>query len=63
MKISEYAVATGIAEEPAFAWWVPYTMKKRDRIIAAVNTRVTKWDQKFVIKIPHTLEEAKAFDK
>ena len=38
VKIAEYATAVGIADEPAFAWWVPFTLKKRDRIIAAVNS-------------------------
>ena len=27
---AEYTVAAKIAIEPAFAWWVPYTLKKRN---------------------------------
>ena len=34
----EYAVAEKIAMEPAFAWWVPYTLKKRNRIISKVKS-------------------------
>ena len=37
IEVAEYAVAQGINSEPAFAWWVPYVLRKRDRIIAAVN--------------------------
>jgi hypothetical protein len=27
MELADYAVAHGIDIEPAFAWWVPYTLK------------------------------------
>ena len=37
VEVAEYAVAQGIHDEPAFIWWVPFVLKKRDRIIAAVN--------------------------
>ena len=33
VQTAEYAIAAKIAMEPAFAWWVPYTLKKRNRII------------------------------
>ena len=29
-ETAEYAVVAKIAMEPAFAWWVPYTLKKRN---------------------------------
>ena len=35
---AEYTVAAKIAIEPAFAWWVPYTLKKRNRIISKVKS-------------------------
>ena len=28
VELAEYALASGIDEEPAFKWWVPYTLKK-----------------------------------
>ena len=37
IKLAEYAVANRIDGEPAFAWWVPYTLKKRNRIISKVK--------------------------
>ncbi len=61
--MAKYVTALGIADEPAFAWWVPYTLKKRDRIIAAVNSHVRKRDSKFGIKIQSRVEEAKAIDQ
>ena len=33
IEVAEYAVSQGIDHEPAFIWWVPYTLRKRDRII------------------------------
>ena len=28
VQVTEYAIMAEIAEEPAFAWWVPHTIKK-----------------------------------
>jgi hypothetical protein len=39
VQVPEYAVANKIAEQPAFAWWVPYILRKRERIILKVRTR------------------------
>jgi methionine synthase II (cobalamin-independent) len=41
-QVAEYAVAKGIADEPAFAWWVPYFLKKRDNIISKLKTRLAR---------------------
>jgi hypothetical protein len=38
VEIAEYVIANKIASEPVFVWWVPFTIQKRDRIIASVNT-------------------------
>ena len=36
VQVAEYAVAKCIANKPDFSWWVPYTIKKRNAIIAAI---------------------------
>ena len=36
VECAEYAKAMKIDMEPAFCWWVPFTLKKKDMIIAAV---------------------------
>ena len=36
IQVAEFAIANGIANEPAFAWWVRDALKKRDRIIGAI---------------------------
>jgi hypothetical protein len=63
VEVAEYAVAMGIAGEPAFSWWVPFTLKKRNRIIAAVNKRYMLRTHKFGVEIPKTVRQALEIDK
>ena len=62
VQVAEYAVASRIAEEPAFAWWVRYTLGKRNCIISKLKSKYWVQTHKFSIKIPKTVEEARAFD-
>jgi hypothetical protein len=64
IQMAEYAgVQARLAEEPAFAWWVPYsTLRKRNRVIAKVNSKYWIRTHKFGIKIPKTDEEVRRFD-
>ena len=39
VQVTEYSVGASILMEPAFAWWVPYTLKKRNRIVAKVKSK------------------------
>ncbi len=52
MQVSEYVISRGIQNEPAFAWWVPYVMQKRDVIVSAVKSRVRKTTHKYGIEMP-----------
>ena len=63
VKVAEYAEAVGISDEPAFSWWTTHVLKKRQRIIAAVNKRYHKMTHKFGTKVPKTVEEALSLDK
>ena len=63
VEIAEYAMAQGIDHEPAFAWWVPHTLRKRDRIIAAVGKRYHKRTHKFGFEIPKTVQRAYEIDR
>jgi hypothetical protein len=54
VEVAEYAVSRAIDHEPAFAWWVPATLKHRNRIIvAAVIKQKHKPEEKFGIKVPN----------
>ena len=37
IELAEYAVQARISEEPAFAWWCPYVLRKRNRNISKVK--------------------------
>ena len=63
VEVAEYAAARKIEREPAFAWWVPYTLRRRDRIIAGVNARVRSTTHKYGVELPRTVEEALKLDK
>ena len=63
IEAAEYVVAHGIDSEAAFAWWVPYTLKRRNRIIAAVNKRYHKRTHKFGIEVPKTYEDCIRIDR
>ena len=47
---------------PAFAWWVPYTLKKRDTIIASVQQRIAKTTHNYEIEIPTSWKYAQEID-
>jgi uncharacterized membrane protein len=63
VEVAEYTVSNMIASEPAFSWWVPFTLQQRDRIIAAVNKRYMLRTHKFGIRVPKTVDEAVTIDK
>ena len=60
LQVANYATASGLAEEQGFAWWVPYTLKKRDVIFLAVKARRTT--HQYVIEVPCSLKEALALN-
>jgi Reverse transcriptase (RNA-dependent DNA polymerase) len=61
--VAEYAVQNRIHEEPAFAWWVPHVIKKRDRIVAKVKSKYWQKTHKYGIEIPKSVVEAKRLDE
>ncbi len=52
MQVSEYVISCGTQNEPAFAWWVPYVMCKRDVIVSAVKSRIKKATHKYGVEMP-----------
>ena len=63
METAEFAINHGINKLPAFNWWIPHTLKKRDRIIAAVRHRMVKKAFKYGHEVPNTVSEAYNLDK
>jgi hypothetical protein len=62
VEVAEYAVANSIASEPAFAWWVPFTIRKRDRIIQKVKSKYWVWTHRYGIELPKTIAQAYHID-
>jgi len=50
------------AEEPASAWWVPHTVRKRDMIIKAMKKQHFRIHQKCGTEIPKSVKEGLALD-
>ncbi|GFH48999.1 Blackbeard [Chaetoceros tenuissimus] len=62
IELAQYAVMNALEEEPAFKWWVPYTLKKRDSIVAKVKSKYWRTIHKFGIRIPKSADEAYKLD-
>ena len=63
VELAEYALTQQIDDEPAFAWWVLYTLKKRERIISKLKSKYWQTTHKYGIRIPKNVEEAYEIDK
>ena len=62
VQLAEYAHHCRIADEPAFAWWVPHVLKKKERIISKIKSKYWTKTHKFGIKVPRNVKEAKELD-
>lgn len=63
VEVATYAMSRNIANEPAFAWWVPYTLRKRDVIVASVKARHRKTTHKYGIELPTSVAHAHSLDQ
>ena len=64
IETAEYSKLRGIDEEPsAFAWGVNHTLKKRDWIISAINSKTRKKSHKYGIELPRSVEHAYQLNK
>jgi len=52
VQVSAYVIARRIQDEPVFAWWVPYDMRKRDIIVSMLKSRVRWTTHKYGIEMP-----------
>ena len=55
--MAEFEVENHISEEPDFAWWVKYVLKKGDQIISKTQLFWVK-TQKYRIRVQNTVNEA-----
>ena len=62
IETAEYARVRGISNEPAFPWWVPYTLRKREVILAAVKNQIRRMAQKYGVEIPRDVKHVHEID-
>ena len=62
VQLAEYAITAGIANLPAFSWWIPYTLKKRSRILSKLKSKYWLRTHKYGCEIPKTIADAKRID-
>jgi hypothetical protein len=63
VQVAEYAVSNKIAEQPAFAWWVPYVLRKREQIIQKAKTWYWKRTHKYGVELPKSVKQALAIER
>jgi hypothetical protein len=63
IETAEYAVNNKINLEPAFSWWTPSVLRKRDRIVSKVKAKYWARTHKYGILIPKNMEDAKRIDE
>jgi hypothetical protein len=56
-QVADFAVAQKIADLPAFWWWVPQALKRRESIINAIKTCFKKKTHKYGIQVPQNMDQ------
>jgi hypothetical protein len=62
IELADYVSANNLTTEPAFAWWVPFTLKQRDWIIKATKKRYFRQFSKFGLELPKTVQRVLEID-
>jgi hypothetical protein len=64
VELADYAIANQRQDEPAFAWWVPYVIKKQTAIISKLRSKYWQRTHKYGVRIPtRSVNEAKDIDQ
>jgi hypothetical protein len=65
VETAEYAISNQINTKPPFIWWVPYVLRKRERLISKVEKGKTQYwhhTHKYGIELPKSASEALEID-
>ena len=63
IQTADYAESHELIEEPEFAWWDPFTLKKKDKMITKLRSRMKKVTHKYVLEIPSNVTHTYELDK
>jgi hypothetical protein len=60
VELALYATDQKIDDKPAFAWWVPYVLNKRKRILQKVKSKYWSRTHKYGIRMPKNIKAERA---
>ena len=60
---SRFSSARGIKSGPTFVWWLPFTLRNRDKIISAIIARTNRVSHNYGVQLPSTVQEAYDLDE
>ena len=63
IELAEYAILNCIDDKPAFKWWVPLVIRKRNRMINKIKKKYWRTTHKFGIRLLKSVAEAFQIDK
>ena len=62
-QLADYAIENQLDDLPAFQWWIPTVVKKRDRIIAKTKTSYWETTHKYGLEIPKNFQDCVRIDR
>eukprot|EP00957_Ditylum_brightwellii_P007641 577508-Ditylum_brightwellii.AAC.1 len=63
VELAEYNDVNHLADKPAFKWWVPHAIRKRNWIINKVKSKYWKVSHKLGIRLPKTVDKVLQIDR
>ena len=63
LEVADYVVSNNLLNEPAFRWWVPFVIKKRDRVLNKVKSKYWSTSHKYGLELPKSVTHALDVDK
>ena len=63
VQVADYAVSNNLSQEPAFRWWVPFVLKKRERILKKVKSKYWSTSHKYGLELPKNVAQALEIDR
>ena len=63
LENADFADARGIDDQPALKWWVPCTLRLRDRIVVGGNKSIIRATHKHDVELPISVAYANKLDE
>ena len=63
VETAEYAIEHNLQSMPAFSWWVKHTLRRKERIVAAIVHKPIRKNFKYGHQVPVSVQEAYILDR